>query len=337
MIIRVFAGVAITSIIVALAGCGRERAPNPSTKTAKSDKAPPPAVTEDPAKTESPPTPPAPPIVVAAADPSKFPDFGPAQLIKPGVKFREATLERGKLPMRIWYYEPENAADKLALVLVPPAGSTLYIGMELSEGDRTEHYPYVEAGFAVASFDIDGHVPNLQFAGDEAVLQGARAFREAQAGLANAKAALDFVLAKAPQIDPKRIYIAGHSSAATLALLEAEHEPRIKACVAYAPVTDVESYLAQATPGLERALPGMKDFLRSSAPKTHADKLKCPVFLFHAQDDGTVPFRHSTDFAAHVKGTNQDVTLITTAKGGHYIAMLREGIPKGITWLQKRQ
>src|SRR5262245_25854268 len=200
MIIRVFAGVAITSIVVALAGCGREPA-----KTAKSDKALPPAVMDPPVKIESPAEVPAPPIVVAAADPSKFPDFGPVQLIKPGVKFREATLERGKAPMRIWFYEPENAADKLALVLVPPAGSTLYIGMELAEGDRTEHYPYAEAGFAVASFDIDGHVPNLQFAGDDAVLQGARAFRESQAGLANAKAALEFVLAKAPQIEPKRI------------------------------------------------------------------------------------------------------------------------------------
>src|SRR5262249_45759290 len=144
-------------------------------------------------------------------------------------------------------------------------------------------------------------------------------------------------LAKAPQIDAKRIYVAGHSSAATLALLEAEHEPRIKACVAYAPVTDVESHLGQAIPGLERAVPGIKNFIQFSSPKTHADKLKCRVFLFHAQDDGTVPIRHSTDFAAHVKGTNQDVTLITTAKGGHYISMLREGIPKAITWLQKRQ
>ena len=61
-----------------------------------------------------------------------------------------------------WYYRPEQATGKLALVLVPPAGSTLFTGMDLGDGDRPEHYPYARAGFAVASFEIDGHVPNLQ-------------------------------------------------------------------------------------------------------------------------------------------------------------------------------
>jgi dienelactone hydrolase len=336
MSIRILARIAMASTVVALAGCGRDRSVSPPTKTAPPEKTPAPAQAAAPSdKTPAPAQAPAPPVVVA--DVPALGEFGATQLIKPGIKFREATLERGGVPMRVWFYEPEKAADPLALVLVPPAGSTLYVGMELGDGDRAEHYPYADAGFAVASFEIDGHVPNLQIAGDAAVLQGVRAFRESRAGLANAKAALDFVLAKAPKIDPKRIYIAGHSSAATLALLVAEHEPRIKACAAYAPVTDVESHLAQAIPSLEKSLSGMGEFLRSSSPKTHADKLKCPVLLFHAQDDGTVPIRHSTDFAAQLKGTNPNVTLITTAKGGHYGSMLREGIPKGIAWLQKRQ
>lgn len=239
--------------------------------------------------------------------------------------------------MRVWYYQPEQAADKLALVLVPPAGSTLFTGMGLGEGDRTEHYPYVRAGFAVASFDIDGQVPNLETASDADVLKGAREFREARAGLANAKAALDYLLTKVPNIDPNRVYIAGHSSAATLALLVAEHEPRIKACAAYAPETDVEARLAAVAPKLDGALPGYREFLRSSSPKTHADKLKCPIFLFHAHDDGNVPIHHSTDFAALLKKTNPHVTLIKTPKGGHYDSMIREGIPKGIEWFQQMQ
>lgn len=190
---------------------------------------------------------------------------------------------------------------------------------------------------SVASFEIDGHVPNLQTAPDQVLLQGARAFRDARAGLDNARTALDFVLAKAPNIDPTRIYIAGHSSAATLALLLAEHEPRIKACAAYAPVTDVEAHLAGAVRDLDRSLPGYRDFLRFSSPKTHADKLQCPVFLFHAQDDENVPIRHSTDFAALLKKTNSQVTLVTTRMGGHYDSMIDEGIPKGIEWFQQRE
>jgi len=266
-----------------------------------------------------------------------FPELGPGKMIQPGVKFQEATLQRGAMPMRVWYYEAEKAGDKLALVLVPPAGSTLFAGMSLADGDRREHYPYVKAGFAVASFEIDGNVPNPRNPDPAARLQGAREFRDARAGLANAKAALDFILAKAPNIDPNRVYIAGHSSAATLALLVAEHDPRVKACAAYAPVTDVEARIAKALPRLDGDLPGYREFILFSSPKTHPEKLKCPVFLFHAEDDGTVPIWHSTEFAALLKKTNQRVTLVTTSNGGHYNSMIREGIPKGIKWFQQMQ
>jgi dipeptidyl aminopeptidase/acylaminoacyl peptidase len=273
----------------------------------------------------------------AEAGPITFPELGPSQLIQPGIRFQEATLRRGAMPMRVWYYQPEKAPDKLPLVLVPPAGSTLFVGMEMGEGDRPEHYPYARAGFAVASFDIDGHVPDLKKAPKSALLKGAREFRAAQAGLANAKATLDFILAKVPNIDPDRIYVAGHSSAATLALLLAEHEPRIKACAAYAPVTDVEAWLAPFIPELESALPGYRKFLSFSSPSTNADMLKCPVFLFHAEDDPKVPIRQCTDFAELLKKTNPHVTLVTTPTGNHHTSMIREGIPKGIKWFQQTQ
>ena len=161
--------------------------------------------------------------------------------------------------------------------------------MDLNDGDRAEQFPYVQAGFAVVSFQIDGAVAGN--APDAVLVQGARRFKDAEAGLVNAKAALDFVLAKMANVDTDRLYIAGHSSAATLALLFAEHEPRIKACVAYAPCTDVESRLAQATAFLDQSVPGYRNFLRASSPKTHVAALKCPTFLFHAQDDTNVPLR----------------------------------------------
>jgi dienelactone hydrolase len=272
--------------------------------------------------------------VIATMDPATFPELGPSWVLEPGIRFQEATLKRGPVPMRVWFYQPEKAAGKLPLVVVPPAGSTLFTGMDLGDGDRPEHLPYVRAGFAVMSFEIDGNVPNLQQAPDAVLFKAAKQFRDAQAGLANAKAALDFTLAKAPNVDPERITIAGHSSAGTLALLVAEHEPRIKACAAYCAVPDVMSRLAQAIPQLDRAMPGYRDFLVFSSPKTHADKLKCPVLLFHALDDNNVPAQQSTDFAEQLKSTNPQVTLITTPRGGHHDSMIREGIPKGIEWFR---
>jgi dienelactone hydrolase len=277
-----------------------------------------------------------PPLEAKKVPPAALPELSPARPIQAGILFQEAVLRPGGLPMKVWLYRPENAKGKLPLVLVPPAGSTLFTGMDLTDGDRAEHYPYVRAGFAVGSFEIDGHVPDVQGAPDAVLFKGAREFRDAKAGLTNAAAALDYFLAKAPDMDPNRIFIAGHSSAATLALLVAEHEPRIKACASYCGVPDVESRLAQVIPSLDRDIPGYRDFLRFSSPKTHVEKLKCPVFLFHAQDDANVPVSQTTNFAALLKKTNADVTLDTSARGGHYQAMINPGIPRGIAWLKKR-
>jgi dipeptidyl aminopeptidase/acylaminoacyl peptidase len=274
-------------------------------------------------------------IPAVETGPVVFPEFGPSRLIQPGIRTQEATIQRGAMPMRVWYYEPEKPAEKRAVVLVPPAGSTLFVGMALGDDDRTEQYPYVRAGFAVVAFDIDGNVPNLESATDAAMLKGAREFRDARAGLANVQTALDFVFAKVPNLDPQRVYIAGHSSAATLALLAAEHDSRIQGCVAYAPVTDVMARLADAIPSLNKAIPGFKDFLQFSSPQTHMAQLKCPVFLFHASDDTNIPIRQTAAFAALLKKTNPQVTFVTVKRGGHHDSMIREGIPKAIPWLQQ--
>jgi dipeptidyl aminopeptidase/acylaminoacyl peptidase len=90
-----------------------------------------------------------------------------------------------------------------------------------------------------------------------------------------------------------------------------------------------------ALPVLERAIPGFAEFIRFSSPKTHVDKLKCPVFLFHAQDDNVVPYQQSAEFAERLKNVNQQVTFVSTPQGGHYDSMIREGVPKAIDWLKK--
>ena len=307
--------VAATLILVASVGCGGDAA-LPAPRTASPAGLSPPAAQAKPS-----------PVV--------FPELGPSRVVEPGVAVHEVTIDRGGVPMKVWVYRPEKPADKLALVLVPPAGSTLIAGMGLADGDRVEHLPYVKAGFAVAAFEIDGPVSDAQQSSDPAVFKGAREFRAARAGLDNAQTALDFALAKVPGIDPARVYVAGHSSAATLALLVAEYEPRVKACVAYAPCTDVAARVAQFTPLLERNQPGYAEFLKFSSPLTHAELLTCPLFLFHAQDDTTVRFRESATFYEQVRKTNPKATLVKASKGGHYDPMIQQGIPKAIAWLKQ--
>jgi dienelactone hydrolase len=263
------------------------------------------------------------------------PPLGPAQDLKGGIAWHQVHLIRNQVPMRVWVYLPAKAAGKAPCVLIAPAGSPLFVGMKLSPGDQKEHLPYVRAGFAVVSFDLDG--PMSDRATDQQVIAAATAFRSADAGVANARAALDYVLEKVPQIDANRVYIAGHSSAGTLALLAASKEPRIKGCIAYAPCTDVVKRLTSqpAYAGLSRALPWMAAFLSDSSPRTHVAGLKCPVFLFHATDDTNVPVGETVAFANDLKRSNPRVTLEQVPRGGHFDAMIKDGIPKGIDWLQK--
>jgi dipeptidyl aminopeptidase/acylaminoacyl peptidase len=53
-------------------------------------------------------------------------------------------------------------------------------------------------------------------------------------------------LAQRPDVDPQRIYLGGHSTGATLALLVAESTDRFRAVFAFGPVADVRHYGADA-------------------------------------------------------------------------------------------
>lgn len=54
-------------------------------------------------------------------------------------------------------------------------------------------------------------------------------------------AAADF-LAKQPNVDPNRIYLGGHSTGGTLALLVAECDPRFRAVFSFGPISDISGY-----------------------------------------------------------------------------------------------
>jgi dienelactone hydrolase len=264
-----------------------------------------------------------------------FPPLGPGRQMERGIRFHEATLQRGGVPMKVWIYLPEKAAEKMPCVLVGPAGTHLIEGIRLGQGDQAEHLPYARAGFVVVAFEIDGawmkNPPS-----DEEVIACARAFQKANAGLDNARTALDFALASVPSIDPERVYIAGHSSAATLALLVARSEPRIKGCAAYAPATNVRRRVpSEAVDGLNAAIPGYVYFLEWSSPSTRLEDLKCPVFLFQAKDDTNVHYGETRAFVWEIRKTNPKVTYVEVARGGHYDSMIREGIPKAIEWFRK--
>jgi dienelactone hydrolase len=260
-----------------------------------------------------------------------------------GVKVGQIRLADGSGPaatmaMRVYLPAGHHADGSLPCVLVAPAGTNLLSGADLDD-DGPEAYhdeclPYAEKGIAVVLYSLDGNAPDDEASISETT-KAYEAFRAAKAGLANAKNALEFVLARLPQVNASRIYAAGHSSAGTVALLFAAHEPRLAGCMAYAPVPNVEVLHKDIleNPFAEIAFPGRTLFIRQSSPMTHASRFTKPILLFHAADDSRVSDADITMFLLAVKAKGGLVTLEQVPSGGHYDSMIELGIPAGIRFI----
>jgi dienelactone hydrolase len=278
-----------------------------------------------------------------------FPELGTPQLVPQtevalySVEF--GTANRGTSQpaslMRLRLYLPpgDHASKSLGCVLVGPAGTNLLTGNDVDDPNyHSEALPYALAGYAVVVYSLDGALPPGSDGSNDNDLRNAyRGFSAAYAGLANSRAAMEFVLSKVAHVDPQRIFAAGHSSAGTLSILFAEHEPRLKGCIAYAPCVDVEDRVGMITriPGVDTQLPGIVDFVKRSSPKTHVARLSCPLFLFGALDDTNVGIDSLRRFSDQLKGLNRTVEFQTVPAGGHYESMVNPGISLAIQWLRR--
>jgi dienelactone hydrolase len=273
-----------------------------------------------------------------------FPNVGERGEAAPGVMMSEISLGEGDgfydtpgIGGKLFLYLPagRNRARSLPCVLITGAGSDLLSGMLLGDGDKPEHLPYAQAGYAVVAYELDG--PSDDGGDPAAMRRSYEAFKAARAGLVNARNALQYALDHVPEIDPQRIYAAGHSSAATHALLFAEHEPRLAGVIAYAPAVNVPKRFGPMLRVFALQMPSVVDFAQQSSPHTHIGRLKCPTFLFHAEDDSNCPIAETREFESQLKQQGTDVTLVSAAKGGHYQSMIDEGIPAAIKWLREQE
>jgi dipeptidyl aminopeptidase/acylaminoacyl peptidase len=231
-------------------------------------------------------------LVFAQQAQAEFPQRPPPQTLDGGIQLFDVVLS-GDGPgqtMRLWVYLPpgDHGAKSLPCVFIAPAGSNLITGMTLSDGDRPEHLPYVKSGFAVIAYELDGKMDGRTNA---ALLAAVAKFMAAHGGVDNAHTAVDFALARVPEIDPQRLYAAGHSSAATVALDVTAADSRIQACCAYAPCPNLRNRLKpNLVTAVNRKLAGFDAFVDSASPAQHIDALKTkPVMLFTAEDDTNSP------------------------------------------------
>ena len=289
------------------------------------------------------------PFPVEALRAPAFPELGQPQTIgETGVQLYALDLSSAnagntqpaaRMQLRVYLPPGEHAAGSLGCVLVAPAGTNLLTGNALDDPTyHVETLPYAQNGYVAVLYSLDGGLPEgSDGSADDDLARAYSGFSAAYAGLANARAALEFVLARLPQVDRRRIFAAGHSSAGTLALLFAEHERRLKGCIAYAPATDVDERLGLMLALLvaSQKFPGVVDFVHRSSPQTHLARIQCPVFLFWADDDSVVAPEGIKRFATALGKVRQDVTVKTVPGGDHYDSMVNPGIGMGIEWIKK--
>ncbi len=276
--------------------------------------------------------------------PKEFPKMGSPMPFgeKIGWHRVEIPREQGSLKLNIFVPNGEHAPGSLPVMFEAPPGTNLLHGADI-EFPRleTEILPFTEAGMITVTFSIDGPMPSeMEPTSPLYLLRLGRAYKEfvaSDAGVECGKLAIDYVLAQVPQADSKRLYVWGHSSAATLALLLASKDARVSKCVAMAPCTDLNKRLGelQSDRAASKVLPKLPEYFKNGSPITYVNKLTCPVFVAHARDDDNEPFEDTEIYVQELNKAGGKVTFADLNTGGHYEAMLKKAIPQAVQWISR--
>jgi len=264
--------------------------------------------------------------------PELFPPLGSGVKIDNFVQYQSHITHANGLGTDLWIYVPLTVPQAgQRCLLIPPAGSDLTHGMALSDDDMAEHLPYLDYHFIVVAFSISGRGADSPLVETKAQ----KRFVAAGGGVVNGRTALDYVLHHFPRINSDRIFCAGRGSAGTLSLQLASADARIKACVAFAPITH-----SKALPNGHQQQPDSSGHVEEFLPLAHNSTLdkvvpsiRIPVFIFHSDQDEVIPVKHSATFAEQLKTTNQHVTFKRGSTPGHYDSLFTEGIPEAIVWM----
>lgn len=242
---------------------------------------------------------------------------------------------RGANERTFWLYLPTPMPTRVGLVLVAPAGGNLLSGRALTADDRPEHMPYARAGFVVMAYSVDGDLP--AGVSDVAATRALRDYQAAQAGVENARAALDLALEKVPGIDGSLVFAAGHGSAGSLALLLAAEEPRVRGALAYAPQTGLDGHGASTVMSVDRVITGYGKLVRWSLPENRVADIGVPLFIYHSRDDEVMRASLTDDYVERLRAAAKTVDCTKAPSGSHHEGMLDDGIPRGLAWLRNKR
>ena len=222
---------------------------------------------------------------------------------KPPKGVTEVEFQSGQLRLKAWLSSsPKGSVSKRPAVLF------LHGGFAFEPPDWEMAKPYVNAGFVVL-------VPRLR--GENGQPGSFSMFYDE---VDDALAAGDY-LSKLPSVDATRLFVAGHSSGGTLALLVAEASRQFQAAAAFDGSPDQQLlYNGSATkPGVHKEVVfNTKDLaeLQVRSPLAYATSIKCPTRLYYSTQ-ASVYFLHTSQRTAQVaKELGLDVEAIYV-EGNH--------------------
>jgi len=214
----------------------------------------------------------------------------------------------------------------LSCVLLAPRGEKGIFGADAIV-DEADALAFVEAGYAVVAFSVDGATTNLAPPAERA--EAYRKFVNANLGLNNCQNALYFVRNSLAEVDPTRIFIAGRDAGGSLALLYATHEPALRGCVSFDAYVFADAiHGALYSDDRHFIYPGIDHLNSRQSPLTHAHRLQCPTLLW-ASEDGTAD---ALDFSNLGRDNGQDLDVVEEVPP-RANRSVNAAIPSALNWL----
>jgi dipeptidyl aminopeptidase/acylaminoacyl peptidase len=225
----------------------------------------------------------------------------------------EVTYRSGDLDLKAWVSAPTGDAARRPAVLF------LHGGFAFGAGDWDQSRPYRDAGFVVMTPMVRG----------ENGLPGAYSMFYDEVGdiLAAAEA-----LAKRPDVDPQRVYVAGHSVGGTLALLAAMTSDRFRAAASFSGSPDQVAWAR----GQDELVPfsrlDQREFQMRS-PLAFAKSFKCPTRVYYGSEEILFP-ASSKKLAALAQAAGLDVEVVSVP--GDHSSSVDPAMRQSITFFRQR-
>jgi dipeptidyl aminopeptidase/acylaminoacyl peptidase len=220
---------------------------------------------------------------------------GPVVLL-PGVE--EIEYRSGNLKLKAWVNKPLDLKPR-------PAVLFLHGGFAFGDDDWEQAKPFRDAGYVVMTPILRGEngqpgIFTLFYDEVEDVLGAAE------------------TLSRMPAVDPKRLYLAGHSAGGTLALLAAMTSTRFRSAAAFSGAPDNVAFV-RGQEGLAPFNQSDPGEFRMRSPLAFPQSFKCPTRLYFGDQEFFFQ-ASSQQTAQQAKAAGLDVEAVSVP-GDHFSAV----------------